>query len=192
MAKMTPSTREVEIKLAFQSPDAALAALVRLGARTVRERALERNRVYDLAGGPLEKSGCVLRLRESGARASLTFKAPVPGDHLHKVREEHETEVADAEAAARILGALGYTVAWRYEKYRTVLRLPEGVEASVDETPIGCWVELEGQPDAIDRAAAALGYTSDGYVLGTYRDLLERHAATRGVPPGDLRFDGTR
>lgn len=190
MRKMSSSTREIEIKLAFPSPDAALAALARLGARMRRERHLERNRVYDRADGSLAKSGCLLRLREAGGRSTMTYKAPVPGNHRHKVREEHETEVADPEALGRILDALGFRVAWSYEKYRTVLDVGDRIEAAVDETPIGCWLELEGRPDAIDRVAASLGFGPEAYVRDTYRDLHERHAAARGVPPGDLRFDG--
>jgi adenylate cyclase class 2 len=50
----------------------------------------------------------------------------------------------------------------------------------VDETPIGCYVELEGDPQAIDRAAADLGFSPDRYVTATYRDLAEEHAAKSG------------
>lgn len=189
MPKMSASTRETEIKLAFASPGAALAALSGLGARPGRPRTLEKNRVYDLPGEPLARTGCLLRLREAGGRATLTFKAPVPGEHRHKVREEHETDVGDAEACARILEGLGYRVAWRYEKYRTTFELRDGLVAAVDDTPIGCWLELEGEASAIDRAAAALGFGPEAYVRGTYRDLLESDAAARGVAPGDLLFD---
>ena len=189
MRKMSSSTRETEIKLAFPSPDSALAALRNCGARLRRERAFERNCVYDRPDGSLARGGYLLRLRECAGRATLTFKAPIPGEHRHKVREEHETDVNNAGALAHILDALGYRVAWCYEKYRTVFELAGGVEAMVDETPIGCWVELEGEADAIDAAAQSLGFASEAYIRSTYRDLLESHAAACGVPPGNLTFE---
>lgn len=188
MATMARSTREVEVKLAFPTAEAALAALKKAGAALVSPRSFEDNRVYDRGDGELQRAGLLLRLRTTGDRHAVTFKAPVAGEHRHKVRVEHETVVGDAEAMHRVLEGLGYRVAWRYQKYRTTLRLP-GVEALVDETPIGCWVELEGEPEAIDRVAATLGFTPERYDTGTYRDLAIRHAASRGLPPRDLVFD---
>jgi adenylate cyclase, class 2 len=184
---MAPSGRETEVKLPFSSPAEAEARLRGIGARREREREFEDNVLYDLPDGLLRSSGRLLRLRRAGGRAVLTFKGPVPGEHRHKVRVEHETEVGRPEEAARILEGLGLTPCYRYEKYRTAYAV-EGLEIALDETPIGCFVELEGKPEAIDRIAARLGFPESQYVLATYRQLQEQHAAASGVEPGDLVF----
>ncbi len=184
---MAPSGRETEIKLPFSSPAEAEARVRALGATPERAREFEENTLYDLPGEALRATGRLLRLRRAGGRAVLTFKGPVAGEHRHKVRLEHETEVARPEAVASILEGLGYSPRYRYEKYRTTYALG-GLEIALDETPIGCYVELEGEPDEIDRAAARLGFAPREYVLSTYRQLQEQLAARTGAPPGDLVF----
>jgi len=182
------NNREIEVKIAFDSPDAARAQLDALGAELSTPRHYEDNRVYDREGFPLKGAKKLLRLRRVGERALLTYKARIPGDHRHKVVEEHETDIADADAMVRILDGLGYTPVYRYEKYRTLYAL-EGLDICLDETPIGCFVELEGEPDAIDRVAARLGIEPQDYIRLNYRDLQERFAAERGQKdPGDMVF----
>jgi adenylate cyclase, class 2 len=182
---MAKSSRENEIKLAFPSPALAIATLLQAGARQTGGRDFEDNVLFDLPGRPLSQRGRLLRLRRVGERAVLTFKAPVEGDHRHKVKTEHETAVADPDATLRILSGLGFEPVYRYQKFRSTFRLGE-VEAVVDETPLGTFVELEGSPEEVDRAATAIGATPAQYIVATYRELHERDAATRGVPVGDL------
>jgi len=181
---MVKSNRENEIKLAFPSPETAVRRLLDAGAREVHARAFEDNTLFDLAGRPLSKSGRLLRLREFGDISVLTFKAPVVGEHRHKVKLEHETAVADPEALRSILLALGFVVVYRYQKYRSIYAL-QAVVASLDETSLGTFVELEGAPDDVDRAAAALGAQPPDFVHATYRELQEDDAAARGVVAGD-------
>lgn len=182
---MAKSSRENEIKLAFPSPASAIQALLQAGASPLRDRVFEDNVVFDLPGHPLVKTGRLLRLRRSGDVSLLTFKSPVEGEHRHKVMSEHETTVAGHEAMLRILSGLGYEPVYRYQKYRSSFRM-HGVEAVVDETPIGTFVELEGDAEDVDRAAALLGASPSDYIRATYRQLHERHAAASGVPVGDL------
>jgi adenylate cyclase class 2 len=187
MAAMGPSRTEVEVKLGFPSPEEALRRVEALPAALAEPRRFEDNRVYDLPTGDLRSTGRLLRLRLRGARATLTFKSRVPGDSRHKVQLEHETAVSDMEETDLILRALGFSPWYRYQKYRTVYRF-DGVEISVDETPIGCFVELEGDPEAIDRVAALLGFGPERYIRGTYRELHEAESASRGTAAGDLVF----
>jgi adenylate cyclase class 2 len=181
---MMKSNRENEIKLAFPSPETAVLRLLDAGAREVHARAFEDNTLFDLAGRPLTTSGRLLRLREFGGAAVLTFKAPVLGEHRHKVKIEHETGVADPETMRGILLALGFEVVYRYQKYRAVYAL-RAVVASLDETPLGTFIELEGAPDDVDEAAAALGARPLEFIRATYRELQEIDAAARGVVAGD-------
>ena len=57
--------------------------------------------------------------------------------------------------------------------YKTLL-----AHLDLDETPIGTFLELEGAPQAIDRAARALGFSSRHYIRGTYWSLFQ--ASRRG------------
>ena len=177
--KMDEAPREIEIKLRFDSADAARAQLERLGARLRVSRVFEDNILYDRAHDPLTPAGRALRLRRAGPLNLLTYKGPVAGEQRYKVRIENETEVANAAATERILAALGFEPVYRYQKFRSVFEL-EGLEICLDETPLGCFVELEGQPDAIDRAATRLGFAPEDYVRESYRELHERAAKARG------------
>lgn len=185
---MSMSNREVEIKLPFASATIAHGKLRALGAVLSRERFFEDNSVYDRPDGELRDSDRLLRVRRAGPDGWLTVKGPVPGEGRHKVRVELESAVADPDQVAGMLRLLGFEIAWRYQKYRTVYRV-EDIEACVDETPIGCWVELEGDPEGIDRIAVALGFVPAQYVRATYRELAEEHAARTGDEVGDLLLD---
>jgi len=179
MRAMSRSTREIEIKLPFATAEDAVLRLTAIGARPASGRVFEDNRILDDDGRSLSRAGKLLRVRTAGDRAVLTVKAPVESDTRHKVREEIEVDVEDAGASLRLLERLGFRTIWRYQKYRSTFTLP-GLEATVDETPIGCFVELEGDPRAIDRTAADLGFPADRYVTATYRELAEEHAARSG------------
>jgi adenylate cyclase class 2 len=184
---MPPASTEIEIKLRYDSANRARGELLRLGARVTRERHFEDNILYDREHEPLASSGKLLRLRRVGDRALLTYKAPTADDSRYKVRLEHESAVDDPEAVARVLEGLGFRPGYRYQKHRTVFEL-EGLQLCLDETPIGCFVELEGAPEAIDRSAALLGFGVDDYIRQSYRELHALTEGRRGQQPGDMVF----
>ncbi len=187
MATMSEN-REVEVKLPFDSAEEGRKRLIAAGAVQTQSRVLEENILFDRETLPLQASGRMLRLRRRGDQVLLTYKAPIPGDHAHKVREEHESTVGDAAALTLLLNGIGFEPAWRYQKWRTDFEL-DGVHVCLDETPVGCFVELEGEPDAIDRVAARLGFDREHYLLDTYHDLHEKSARVRGeAAAGDMVF----
>jgi hypothetical protein len=57
------------------------------------------------------------------------------------------------------------------------------VEVVVDETPIGAFLEIEGEVEAIHAAAAALGFGPADYIRDSYAALF---AASGGT--GDMLF----
>ena len=180
-------------------------------------RVHEWNVIFDTPEGGLAKHGQLLRIRietvetkskkrktASAKRTLLTFKRPILAgatpsasareNHRHKVREEVEVEVADASVLAKIFEGLGMRGWFRYEKYRTTFRLPAGASwakgllIELDETPIGTFVELEGPPTAIDRAAQELGYSRRDYILRSYLALYVEECRRRGQEPQDMLF----
>jgi adenylate cyclase class 2 len=144
-------------------------------------------------------------------RAVLTYKGPAPeGDDArgangahgprYKIREEHEVRVEDAGELERIFQGMGLSPCFRYEKYRSTYRLPglAGLTVELDETPIGDFLELEGDSAAIDRAAALLGFGPADYITKSYGILfLEQRRSAAGADgeaspgvslPGDMLF----
>ncbi|HSD28817.1 MAG TPA: class IV adenylate cyclase [Vicinamibacteria bacterium] len=163
--------RETEVKLRLASVEAARESLRRLGARLVRERHFEDNVLFDDAGGSLRASGTVLRLRRTPHGAVLTFTGPRAIFGGVKSREERETAVGDADEACAILGHLGYRPLFRYQKRRETWT-HRGQEIEVDETPIGAFLEIEGDADGIHAVAAELGFSRSDYVADSYVGLF--------------------
>jgi adenylate cyclase class 2 len=76
----------------------------------------------------------------------------------------------------RVLAALGYQPTFRYEKYRTTFSKDgEPGLITVDETPIGDFLELEGLGVWIDATALQLGYGEVDYVTASYASLYRQH-----------------
>ncbi|HAX43582.1 MAG TPA: adenylate cyclase [Solibacterales bacterium] len=183
------AAREVEVKLAAPSPREARARLEKAGFVEVQERTFEANSVFDTSDQRLQGQRQLLRLREFGGVATVTWKGP-PASGPHKSREEIETVVGDAKAIGRIWQRLGYRVVFRYEKYRTTLQEAEGGEgmAVLDETPIGCFVELEGPAEWIDKKAQEMGYGVDEYITDSYASLYVIECVRRGIAVGNMVF----
>jgi adenylate cyclase class 2 len=191
-AKMKHNGREVEIKLRVSGAAEARRMLRAAGFRVSRRRVFEKNTVFDASSQTLRKSARLLRVRETGKIAKLTYKGP-PDGGKHKSREELELEVSDARTIAAIFDRLGYHPAFRYEKFRTEFRqrgsgVATGGVATVDETPIGVYLELEGSPAWIDRTAYRLGFAEKDYITASYARLYVESCEARCVEPGNMLF----
>lgn len=182
---MVESGRETEIKLRFDSVAEALGRLEPLGLTLIEKRTFEDNILFDREQDPLAPEGKLIRLRRVGRRALLTYKAPAPASTRYKVRLEEETDVGDPQSIERILAGLGFSPVYRYQKHRTVYGRDQ-LQVCLDETPLGCFVELEGTPAAIDDTAARLGFGVDDYIVDSYRELHVCAARERGEEAGDL------
>jgi adenylate cyclase class IV len=199
------SGRVHEENLIFDTPDGGLA----------KHGQLLRLRTETLAAPMARKSAKVKKSRKASASASgklskptrqiLTFKRPTahqmaaptsryPSFGSHKVRDEIEAQVTDAANLVKIFEGLGMRGWFRYEKYRTTYQLPfwkswaRGLLIEVDETPIGTFVELEGPPAAIDRAATEFGYSKKDYILTNYLALYAEDCRRKGQQPQNMLF----
>jgi adenylate cyclase class 2 len=180
--------REVEIKLAVSSAAEARRVLRAAGFRVSKRRVLEKNTVFDTGSQTLRKSARLLRVRTTGKIATLTYKGP-PDVGRHKSREELELELSDAHVFGTILERLEYLPAFRYEKFRTEFRKGRAAGVvTVDETPIGVYLELEGSPEWIDRTARNLGYADKDYITASYARLYIEWSQARGMAPTDMLF----
>jgi adenylate cyclase class 2 len=174
--------RETEVKLRLESADAMRERLRRLGAVLARERHFEENVLFDDPSGSLRESGTVLRLRQTARGGVLTFKGPREIEGGIKSREERETAVEAPDQVRAILRNLGYRPVFRYQKYRESWSY-RGQEIEVDETPIGAFLEIEGDAEGIAAVAGELGFAPADYVAESYVGLF-----LAGGGKGDMVF----
>jgi adenylate cyclase class 2 len=182
-----PSERENEIKLAVADARTGRALLRRAGFRVFKPRVLETNIVFDTPEHLMRLTGRLLRLRNAGKTSTLTYKGPQDSSR-HKSREEIETTVADSDAMAAIAWKIGFEPLFRYQKYRTEYRRGRGGVATLDETPIGVFFELEGPPDWVDRVTAELGFEPTDQIAESYGALYMDWCARNGIKPTDMVF----
>jgi adenylate cyclase class 2 len=185
------SNQETEIKLRLGGAAEGRRLLKRAGFRVVRRRVFEDNTLFDTEDRKLQRAGLALRVRQCGRRVLLTFKGRVQ-EGKHKSREELELEISEAATFTRILSRLGLEPGFRYQKYRTeyARRGDDGL-ATLDETPIGCFLELEGEPKWIDRTAAELGFGPTDYITASYASLYWQHREQNPQTPQDMVFSIT-
>ncbi len=160
----------------------AAAGAARLGA------VLETNCIFDRDDRSLLAEGKGLRVRACrvidgrDVPATVTYKGPrIEGDL--KQREEIETAVADGEAMARLLNALGFHERIRFEKQRETWQLGDCL-IELDTVPhLGTFVEIEG-PDAaaIHDLRAKLDLADADLINTSYVRMLAEHCEANGMP----------
>jgi adenylate cyclase class 2 len=192
-----------EVNVLFDTPEGSLLSrgmLLRLRV----ERRVSRAALARRAGGRRELLNSWIFPPRRRQRVIVTLKAPASalamreaGEKVrgteqatYRVRREIEFAAADSNAVLDVLAALGFRPYFYYEKIRTTYRLPrsEDLVATLDETPVGVFLELEGRPQAIDRARKALGYQASDPILVSYGALYLEHCRARGVTPRDMVF----
>lgn len=186
---------ETEIKLRWMGDAASARAL--LEARRYRAagpRLHEANQLFDRESGELRRSGQLLRLRISGGKATATYKGLAEANgpaqaSPYKSREEIEFEVDDPGAFEAVLSRLGYRRAFRYEKFRTNFSAGKGM-ITLDETPMGVFMELEGPESWIDATAARLGFTREQFLSASYAILYNEFREAHADAPADMVFIG--
>lgn len=178
---------EREIKLRFATADEARERVLSTGAQPFRPRRRQVDTLFDTDDQTLAQRQSALRVRVEDGQGLLTFKGPVQPSPM-KLREEIETVIGDGETMLRCLEALGYSVWFRYQKYREEFALNDVVIA-IDETPIGVFVEVEGGEQGILEVTRALGRGTEDFVLDSYRALFMAHRRANGQPDSDMLFD---
>jgi adenylate cyclase class 2 len=202
--KIKKTSVEIEVKLRITDLPGIVVKLKRLGA-ICHGRVLEQNALFDTADSAFHRSGRLLRVRietaapghalpGGRAKAVLTSKAPPSsfapkplGGGRARYKERAERELL-LDAPATFIGSLvplGLRPGFRYEKFRTSFRHGR-LHLDLDETPVGVFLELEGTPRAIDRAAQALGFAPRDYIRETYWDLYAADCRRRGVAPKNM------
>lgn len=188
------SLHEIEVKLQFDGVEPLIEVGIRLEVEASRH--FEDNWLLDTREKQLGETLAILRVRQTKDGSLLTYKekaAPEAPVSQFKQRLEIETALGDATSALTILERLGFQPWFRYQKYRTVYRATllsgERLHVMFDETPIGNFIELEGEEAAIAEAVKLLGISSNDYILESYLALQAADCARQGRPFQDMVFN---
>jgi adenylate cyclase class 2 len=187
---------ETEVKIRFAPGAAAARDLIEShGYVVIEPRTLEIDRIFDRSPdrsvSELKSADQLLRLRRAGSLATVTYKGPADRQR-YKSREEIEFDVSDPDAFELVLARLGYTPRFRYEKFRTKFAAPpEPGLITIDETPIGVFLELEGEAAWIDRTAARLGFSAAEYCTVSYASLYREYLLSHEGSPPDMVFNSS-
>lgn len=193
--KLAPVRRkvnlEIEVKLACDDLDRLRDAGLELSLETPRH--FEDNWLLDLADQSLLKQGAALRVRSFDGKGTVTYKGVVKETHESrlKVREEIESAVDEPERLIDLFERLGYHPSFRYQKYRTgYCAILDGCELKVllDETPMGNFIEIEGDETGVLKALDAAGFSADDVIRESYPELQAMRCRARGAPLEDLVF----
>ncbi len=178
---------ETEIKIKIEDPVGFCRKLAALKAEIRSPRHFEDNHLLDFPDRKLSSGRCLLRVRMTDAESILTFKGPAREEGIFKTREELETGLEDGPIMLQILERLGMSLCFRYQKYRQEYAL-DGLHISVDETPIGCYVELEGTEEGIRSLARRLGADEAQFLRASYHSLYLEYCQAKGETPKFMTF----
>ncbi len=185
---------EIEAKMRLDDMDRLIARLSEVGATRGRDM-VELNRYFDTPDGSLRSSDRGLRLRlvrefhDSQSTAIVTYKGPRAEGAL-KRRTEIEVVVDDADAAAKLLGLLGFVSIRSFEKRRRQWALHR-CEVDIDTLPhLGHFVEIEGPSDeAVMSVRQVLGLGSTPLITRSYASMLETYITQQKMTIEHLCLD---
>jgi len=183
---------EREVKFLVRDFGPYREALHELGASCVSSY-FEDNIIYDDERSSLRNSEKVLRIRK-GDRTTLTLKIPAPpreavdpGESKYKVREEYEIEISDFETAEKIVSELGFHKSFRYQKNREVFTVGS-TSVLLDHTPIGEYIEIEGDRNSTETIAGELNLSLDEGITENYMTLYAEYRRQNNEAPEDMVF----
>ena len=174
---------EFELKSVVDDVAARRARVEAAGGRLVYEGRLE-DRRYDTPDRALARRDEVLRVRvyrdRDGPRASVDWKGPTAYDGGYKVREELTAPAGDGRLEA-ILVRLGYVVTRAIDREIAQYEL-HGATVRFERYPrMDDLVEVEGTPDAIERAIAALDMPREGFTSERLPEFVGRYERRTGA-----------
>jgi adenylate cyclase class IV len=186
-APQTALLDELELKAVVPDPDALRSRLLAAGlVPGFRGRMSDRR--FD-RGGELAGRDEVLRLRTYHSSAGETktvlgWKGPVRrSPEGYKQRAELELPLAgSARIAEALLGALGYRVVHVMDREIDLYRLGSAILRLEVFPRMDVLLEVEGEPEAIERAVTATGIARDAFTAEPLSEFVRRYEARVGHP----------
>ena len=182
---------EIEVKLACDD----LGRLTRAGFQLTMDkpRHFEDNWLLDTADRTLLSRGAALRVRAVNRHGVVTYKGSVQesATSILKVREEIETDLDEPERMIELFERLGFRRAFRYQKHRTTYTLTvdgQELEVAFDETPMGNFIEIEGDESTVLSILERAGFSAADSIRESYPELQASRCRRAGMPLEDLIF----
>ena len=180
---MSPSRDELEVKARVTDVPALEASLAGAGAVVEFQGEMADHR-FD-RDGELTGRDEMFRLRvyrpaHGPVRSELGWKGPVGARGEYRHRAEVEITVGDDAAALELVRRLGFSETQRIERSVTVYRL-EGAMLRLERYPdMDVLMEVEGEPDAIERAIRATGLPRLEFRAESLPEFVARFEARTG------------
>lgn len=176
--------RELELKAVVDNLGARRERLENAGAILEYEGMLL-DRRYDLESADLLSRDEVLRVRSyvrSGSvKSYLDWKGPTEIRDVYKTREEISTRVEDADALREVLARLGFVVTMAIDREIAQYKV-HGATVRFETYPrMDVLVEVEGDPDAIEKAIEALGMPRGQFTSDRLASFVQRFENRTGV-----------
>ncbi|MFQ6082987.1 MAG: class IV adenylate cyclase [Candidatus Aminicenantia bacterium] len=164
---------EKEIKISVKNFKPIIEKIETSGAELEQVKFFEDNFLLDFPSLKLFKNHSALRVRLTPTKHFLTFKGKPDISSKFKIRPELETEIKNGSQLIKILNKLGLKIKFHYQKYRTVYR-KNNLKINLDETPIGKFLELEGEENEIKEFAHYLGFSEEDFIKLDYVELFRQ------------------
>lgn len=178
---------EYELKAHLEDDGEALRSRLEAGGWELLFSGEMRDRRFDSPDGSLAARDEVLRIRgysEEGSdegRVVLTWKGPTGEEAGFKLREEIETEVADAAATAGLLERLGFGEVTMAIDRRIELYRKGAVSVRIESYPrMDTLAEVEGPPPAVEERLPELGVPRDAWKSWPLPRFVERYEERTG------------
>jgi predicted adenylyl cyclase CyaB len=175
--------REIELKSVVDDLKRCRRAIERRGATLVFEGRLE-DRRYDTDDRALSDRDEVLRMRTyrdgDGTRTSLDWKGPRTVEEGYRVREEISITAEPPDTADELLANLGYSVVKAVDRWIAQYTLGGAIVRFERYPRMDDLVEVEGEPESIERAIEALGIPRDEFNADALTDFVERYEQRTG------------
>jgi predicted adenylyl cyclase CyaB len=174
---------EVELKSVVDDVARRRTAIERAGASLVYAGRLE-DRRWDTPDRALAARDHVLRVRtyraDGDVRAELDWKGPTRREEGYKLREEIDVSTTDPDALGEILARIGYEVSMAIDREIAQYELGDTIVRFEQYPRMDDLVEVEGTPEGIERAIAALGLPRDGFTTDRLPEFVQRYEARTG------------
>jgi predicted adenylyl cyclase CyaB len=176
--------REVELKAVVDDLALRQSRVETAGGQlSYQGRMLDRR--YDVTSGELAKRDEVLRMRryqnQDGARTYLDWKGATEIRDVYKTREEISTLVDDSRAIEDILARLGFVATMEIDREIAQYELGGAVVRFETYARMDILVEVEGDPEAIESAIAALGMPRGAFTSERLAVFVQRFERRTGV-----------
>jgi predicted adenylyl cyclase CyaB len=177
---------ELELKAVVPDVDELVDRLHRAGARETFSGRMTDVR-YDYPGTPLTLRDEVIRLRvyheaRGEKSVSLDWKGPASIDAGYKRREELNVDIGDADAFRAILIRIGLEATRTIDRQVHQFGLGDAMIRVERYLQMDDLVEVEGEPQTIERAIAATGIPRSAFNSDNLATFAARFTARTGLP----------